>query len=219
VPGLSDAKIPTTLVFRPSAGWRMRCTLLIAIVTALASGFGCACANAEDIALSLVHLKGRIDVPVSALGRVDASATIAFRNTETGQVHEYLEPHVELCFAADVRKRICALTRQRNRFSLAFSLFLRHGRACPGHPRLLSFKSGIEARLSGLDPTRGDTCGARKAVQCSQGSNASVSLASTFSASRMNLSIALIGFLSGFSAQNSATSLVMAGSSTPPIST
>ena len=52
---------------------------------------GSAFANAEEIALSLVHPKGRVDIPVSAVRRLDDSATIAFRNTETGEVHEY--PH------------------------------------------------------------------------------------------------------------------------------
>ena len=90
----------------------MRSTVLVAMITAAATGFGSAFANAEDIALSLVHPKGRVDVPVSALGDVEAEATFTFRNTETGQFHEYPNPHVEVCFAKDVRERICDLTRQ-----------------------------------------------------------------------------------------------------------
>jgi preprotein translocase subunit SecD len=90
----------------------VRSTILIAMMTAAATGFGSAFANAEDIALSLVHPKGRVDVPVSALGEVKAAATFAFRNTETGQVHEYPDPHVYLCFSEDIQKRICELTRQ-----------------------------------------------------------------------------------------------------------
>jgi preprotein translocase subunit SecD len=90
----------------------MRFTRLIAMITAAAAGFGPAFVSAEDIALSFVHPKGRIDIPLSAVSRVEAAATIAFRNSETGEVHEYANPHVEVCFAKDVRERICQLTRQ-----------------------------------------------------------------------------------------------------------
>ncbi len=90
----------------------MRSTRLIAMMTAAAAGFGSAFANAEDIALSLVHPKGRVDIPLSAVSRVEAQAMIAFRNTETGQVHEYPNPHVDVCLSEDVRARICQLTQQ-----------------------------------------------------------------------------------------------------------
>lgn len=90
----------------------MRSTVLIAMMTAAAAGLGLTVANAEDIALSLLHPRGRVDVPVSAIRRVEAQATVAFRNTESGEIHEYPNPHVEVCFAADVRERICQLTRQ-----------------------------------------------------------------------------------------------------------
>ena len=79
----------------------MRSMRLIAVMTAAAAGFGPVFANAEAIALSLLHPKDRVDVPVSAIGRVEAAATIAVRNTETGQFHEYPNPHVEVCFAKD----------------------------------------------------------------------------------------------------------------------
>lgn len=62
----------------------MRSMVLIAMMTAAAAGLGPAVANAEDIALSLLHPKGRVDVPVSAIRRVEAQATFAFRNTESG---------------------------------------------------------------------------------------------------------------------------------------
>ena len=75
-------------------------------------GLGPTLADADDIALSLVHPKGRVDIAVSALRRVDASPTFAFRNTETGEVHQYPNPHVEVCFTKDVSERICELTRQ-----------------------------------------------------------------------------------------------------------
>jgi preprotein translocase subunit SecD len=53
-----------------------------------------------------------VDIPVGALKEVEAHATIAFRNTETGEVDEYPNPHVDVCFSDDVRERICQLTRQ-----------------------------------------------------------------------------------------------------------
>jgi preprotein translocase subunit SecD len=90
----------------------MRFTRLIVLMTAASIGLAPAFAEADDIALSLVHTRGRVDVPISAISAVDASATIAFRNTETGEVHKYPDPHVEVCFAKDIRERICQLTRQ-----------------------------------------------------------------------------------------------------------
>jgi AraC family transcriptional activator of pobA len=54
---------------------------------------------------------------------------------------------------------------------------------------------------------------------CSHGLNASFSLTSTFFASRMNLSIALIGLSLGFALQKSNTSLRIFPGSTPFIST
>jgi preprotein translocase subunit SecD len=88
--------------------YRSMVTLAIILAATLASSV----ATADEIALSLVHPKGRIDVPVSSLGRVEAHATVAFRNTETGVVHEYPDPGVEVCFAKDVAERVCQLTRQ-----------------------------------------------------------------------------------------------------------
>jgi preprotein translocase subunit SecD len=109
---LSNDKIPTTLVVQALAGQQMRFKRLVAMMTAAATGLGTGFANAEDIAVSLVHPKGRIDIPVSAVGRVDASAKIAFRNTETGEVHEYPNPHVDVCYAKDIQERVCQLTQQ-----------------------------------------------------------------------------------------------------------
>jgi preprotein translocase subunit SecD len=90
----------------------MSFTRLIATITVATTILGSAFANAEEIALSLVHPKGRIDSPVSAVRRVDALATIEFHNTETGEVHEYPHPHVDVCFAKDIAERMCQLTRQ-----------------------------------------------------------------------------------------------------------
>ena len=86
--------------------------LYAVIVTAALSGIAVACANAEDIALSLVNPKGRVDIPASALGDVKASATYAFRDAETREVREFPDAHVSVCFSEDVQKRICELTRQ-----------------------------------------------------------------------------------------------------------
>ena len=90
----------------------MRPTLIMATVTAATIGFGTAAASAEDIALSLVHPKGRIDIPVSAVKQVNSEAISRVRNTETGEVHEYKDPHVDVCLAAEFRERICQLTQQ-----------------------------------------------------------------------------------------------------------
>jgi preprotein translocase subunit SecD len=109
---LSDDKIPATLLFQALAGQQMRFKRLIAMMTAAATGLGTGLANAEDIALSLVHPKGRIDIPVSAVGRVHASAKFAVRNTETGEVHEYPDPYVEVCYAKDIQESICQLTQK-----------------------------------------------------------------------------------------------------------
>ena len=69
-------------------------------------------AMADDIALSLVHEQSRIDIPVSAIRRIEAYATYNFVIAETKEVREYPAPHVELCYAADIQKRICRLTRR-----------------------------------------------------------------------------------------------------------
>jgi preprotein translocase subunit SecD len=90
----------------------MKSWWLIATILAAVGGLQSTTAIAEDIALSLVNPKGRIDVPTGAVARVEARATIAFRNTETNKVVEYPNPHVELCFSKDVRQRVCELTRQ-----------------------------------------------------------------------------------------------------------
>lgn len=102
-------------MFKLLRGFRgacMRFTRSIAMLTAAAAVLGSAFANAEDIALSLVHPKGRIDIPVSAVRRVEAQANFAFHKPETGGVHEYPNPHVEVCFTRDIHERICRLTQQ-----------------------------------------------------------------------------------------------------------
>jgi preprotein translocase subunit SecD len=66
--------------------------------------------RAEEIALSLVSPKGRIDIPASAVEKVEASAKIAFRNSETGKVWEHSDPHIDMCVAKEFKERICDLT-------------------------------------------------------------------------------------------------------------
>lgn len=90
----------------------MKSKRLIAMLTVAAAAFGSAFANAEEFALSLVNPKGRLDIPASTVGRIEARATIVFRNTETGEVNEYPNPHVEMCFSDEIRQRICQLTQQ-----------------------------------------------------------------------------------------------------------
>jgi preprotein translocase subunit SecD len=97
---------------RVVAGQHMKFTPLIAMMTTAATMLGPACADADDIALSLVHPKGRVDIPVSAVQRVDARATTSVRIPQTVEVREYPHPYVEVCFAKDIEERICQLTRQ-----------------------------------------------------------------------------------------------------------
>jgi preprotein translocase subunit SecD len=60
------------------------------------------------IALSLVHLRGRIDVPVSAIRRIDAPAEQTFFI----QPVTYSRPHVEVYVSPAIRARMRWLTRQ-----------------------------------------------------------------------------------------------------------
>jgi preprotein translocase subunit SecD len=67
---------------------------------------------ADDIALSLVHGQNRIDIPVSAIQRIESYATLRFVVAETKEVQEFPAPRVELCYAPDIQRRICRLTRR-----------------------------------------------------------------------------------------------------------
>jgi preprotein translocase subunit SecD len=78
-------------------------------LAAVAVALGCAMpAGAEDIALSLVHKADRVDIPLSAIRRIEAHAPAA---NETRQPREFSLPHVEVCFTAAIRKGICRLTQ------------------------------------------------------------------------------------------------------------
>jgi preprotein translocase subunit SecD len=96
----------------PAGGQIVRRTGAVLIIAAMIFGVGQSGAQAEEIAVSLVNPKGRIDIPVSAVVKVEASATIAFRNSETGKVWEHSDPHVDICVAEEFKARICELTTQ-----------------------------------------------------------------------------------------------------------
>jgi SecD-like export protein len=87
----------------------MKFTRLAAMMTVVAT-MGPTGAEAEDIALSLVNPKGRVDIPVGAVQKIEARATFAYRIQGTDEVHEIPSPHIEVCFARDISDRICELT-------------------------------------------------------------------------------------------------------------
>ena len=77
------------------------------------AAFACAIpAVADNIALSLVHGEDRIDIPASAIKRIEAHATQTFTFTDTHETKTYDMQNVELCFTAEIRKQICQLTRR-----------------------------------------------------------------------------------------------------------
>jgi hypothetical protein len=85
--------------------------VMCAIVAATIFGVGQTRAQAEEIAVSFVHPKGRVDIPVSALDRVQAYPTFKSRNSETGAIREFPGPHVEICVTKEFNERICDLTK------------------------------------------------------------------------------------------------------------
>lgn len=66
--------------------------------------------GAERLALSLVHSRERIDVPVSALVGIEAYADQTFQIIETGELRTVEAPRVEVYLAPSVRARLRALT-------------------------------------------------------------------------------------------------------------
>jgi preprotein translocase subunit SecD len=90
----------------------MKFTHLIAMIAAAAAVIGPARADAEDIALSLVNPKGRVDIPVGAVQQIEARATFAYRVQGSEEVHENPSPGVDVCFAKDIGDRVCELTRK-----------------------------------------------------------------------------------------------------------
>jgi len=64
------------------------------------------------IALSLVHSRERIDIPVNAILCIEAHGEITFCERGTKKLWTFRHPHVEVCFAPTIHDRICRLTRQ-----------------------------------------------------------------------------------------------------------
>ena len=69
-------------------------------------------AAADDIALSLVHGQDRIDIPASAITRIEAHATQTFTFDDTHETKTYDLQNVELCFSAEIHEKICQLTQR-----------------------------------------------------------------------------------------------------------
>jgi preprotein translocase subunit SecD len=67
---------------------------------------------AERIALSLVHKRERIDIPVSAVVRIEAHAELIVSVRETRQVLAFSEPRVEVWLNQAIRGRISRLSRE-----------------------------------------------------------------------------------------------------------
>lgn len=67
-------------------------------------------APATRIALSLLHARERIDIPVNAVLRIEARGEITICERRT--LWTFRSPHVEVSFAANIHERIYRLTRQ-----------------------------------------------------------------------------------------------------------
>jgi hypothetical protein len=64
------------------------------------------------IALSLVHARERIDIPVSAVVRIEAREEFTVCDWGTRRLWTFPSPHVEVCFTPAIHARIYRLTRQ-----------------------------------------------------------------------------------------------------------
>jgi len=84
-------------------------TISLILVAALVRAFPAA---ADDIALSLVHGQDRIDIPVSAITRIEAHATQTFFLPKIQKQITSEIPYVLLCYTAAIQEQICRLTRQ-----------------------------------------------------------------------------------------------------------
>jgi len=69
-------------------------------------------AAAEDIALSLVHTTGRIDIPASAVSRIEVAPSYVATDRRSGKRMRSRTYSVYVCLLEDVRERICDLTRR-----------------------------------------------------------------------------------------------------------
>jgi preprotein translocase subunit SecD len=89
----------------------MHWTHVILAAVVATSGCGSAWAG-EEIALSFVHKQGRVDVPVSAIRRIEPHVAPATVTAVTGKQREFSLPHVEVCFTRAIHQEICRLTRR-----------------------------------------------------------------------------------------------------------
>jgi preprotein translocase subunit SecD len=78
----------------------------------LIRGFGRTDPPRGRAALSLVHPRGRIDVPVNAIRRIEAHAEQTFFIQDTWQPVTYSRPYVEVYVSPAIRARMWWLTRQ-----------------------------------------------------------------------------------------------------------
>jgi preprotein translocase subunit SecD len=86
--------------------------LLFSFIAAVAIGNVSVPADADEIALSLIHKHGRVDVPVNAIRRIEPHASTHESNRETQEPREFSPPNVEVCFTRAIHQEICRLTRR-----------------------------------------------------------------------------------------------------------
>lgn len=68
-------------------------------------------ASVERIALSLVHPRGHVHIPISAILRIEASGEVVFAG-ERGWPVSFPIPHVEIWVTPPIREQIHCLTRE-----------------------------------------------------------------------------------------------------------
>jgi hypothetical protein len=66
----------------------------------------------ERIGLSLMHPRGRVDIPVAAIQRIEALETMTFYDRQTASLSTAHCPRVEIWLDAHLRARIYRLTRR-----------------------------------------------------------------------------------------------------------
>jgi preprotein translocase subunit SecD len=84
----------------------------ILAIACLVAIVGPAPLRAADVRFSLVHGNERIDVTADDIEEIRVDPTIGFRSIETGEVRTYRDPHVVICLAGSVEKRLCELSRR-----------------------------------------------------------------------------------------------------------
>jgi len=71
---------------------------------------GAASVAGDDIALSLVHETERIDIPASAISRIEAVPSFVVIDPRTRKRVQSQTYNVNVCLPRDIRDRICDLT-------------------------------------------------------------------------------------------------------------